>query len=170
MSISLWRSQGDNGVTATGARNGQGMGRTDQAREFDSRHQIECSKVLKGTVQQRIDFAANLFQVITDTRNLKRAIDIVAAKGAVVKSEDPDVKQLDEQERWDLARALQTLLQSGDYRPEKPSQRRISKGGDRGHRTISAYGEIDRIVQRAILQIVQPLICLLYTSPSPRDS
>ncbi len=158
MSISLWRSQGENGVTATGARNGQSMGRKDQAQEFVRRHQIECSKVLTGTVQQRIDFAANLSHVITDTRNLKRAVDVVAAKGAVVTSDDPDVWQLDEQERWDLARALQTLLQSGHYRPEKPRQRRISKGGDRGHRTISAYGEIDRIVQRAILQIVQPLI------------
>ncbi len=66
--------------------------------------------------------------------------------------------ELDESERWELVRALGSSIKSGRYRPGPHREVRISKGPGRGTRTLRIRNVQDRVVNRAIVQVVQPFL------------
>jgi retron-type reverse transcriptase len=59
---------------------------------------------------------------------------------------------------WGLIRPLSDVLTSGCYVPGPSRRVKISKGSGRGHRTLEVQNLVDRVVARAIHQIIEPLI------------
>jgi len=59
---------------------------------------------------------------------------------------------------WDLLRALSKAINDGTYRPGPDRTTRIAKSSRRGHRTLRLQNIEDRVVQRGIVQIIQPLL------------
>ncbi len=66
--------------------------------------------------------------------------------------------ELDGSERWGLARALGEIIRTGRYRPGPHREVRIPKGPGRGLRTLRIRNVEDRVVERAIVQVVQPFL------------
>jgi hypothetical protein len=65
---------------------------------------------------------------------------------------------LDRDERWELARVLGKCISAGTYRPGPDRIVKIPKRSGRGTRSLRLQNIEDRIVQRAILQVIQPVI------------
>ena len=59
---------------------------------------------------------------------------------------------------WALCRCLGRAIRAGAYRPGAERVRAISKGPGRGDRPITLQDVEDRVVQRAVVLIVQPLL------------
>jgi len=66
------------------------------------------------------------------------------------------VSEVSSYERWELARVLGSAMVRGTYRPGPVRRIRIRKG--HGTRPLEIASAGDRVVQRAILQAIQPLL------------
>ena len=127
--------------------------------DFLRRHEIEAVSAAQGTNRQRQRFAGCLLQRAADSRNSRVAIEHLATKGGPAPGPNGlRLRDLDDQERWDLARALSRAIRSGQYRPGPSRKVMIPKGPGRGHRPLRLQNVEDRAVQRAIVQVVQPLV------------
>ena len=127
--------------------------------DFLRRHEIEAVSAAQGTNRQRQRFAGCLLQRAADSRNLRLAIEHLATKGGPAPGPNGlRLRDLDDQERWDLARALSRAIRSGQYRPGPSRKVMIPKGPGRGHRPLRLQNVEDRTVQRAIVQVVQPFV------------
>jgi RNA-directed DNA polymerase len=127
--------------------------------DFLRRHERESADAAQLTGRQRTEFARCLFKRAADTRNLRCAIDYLAAEGG--SSPGPNglkLEELDGSERWELARALREEIRAGRYRPGPHREVRIPKGPGRGMRTLQIRNVEDRVVERAIVQVVQPFL------------
>ena len=123
--------------------------------DFLFRHEREATCATTGTKKQRNEFAKCLLRRVADPRNLMSAIDYLISDGP--KAAGPNglkLEELSERERWNLARAIL----SGDYRPGPELVIWRSKGPRRGKRPIVLLNAEDRVAQRAVLQIIQPLL------------
>lgn len=99
-----------------------------------------------------------LMEYIADERNIRIAADHVLDKGGAPGPDGRDYAELANSEMWEMARTLKKCLLSGEYQHGRTRRVRIEKGKGRGYRTIDIANHVDRIVSRAVLQIVQPLI------------
>ncbi|MGP0070008.1 MAG: reverse transcriptase domain-containing protein [Isosphaeraceae bacterium] len=127
--------------------------------DFLRRHKRESADAAHLTGRERTEFAGCLFRRAADTRNLRCAIDHIAAEGG--SSPGPNGMKLDEldgSERWELARALSHEIRTGRYRPGPYREVRIPKGPGRGMRTLRIRNAEDRVVERGIVQAVQPFL------------
>lgn len=128
-------------------------------RDWLRRHELKAAEAARGTKEGRDAFAALLFDRVSDERNLRIAIDHIDQKGGVAPGPDGRrLADLDDRQRWELARELREEIRSGTYLPGKDRKRQISKGKGRGIRVIRIQNLRDRVVQRAITQVVYPLI------------
>lgn len=100
-----------------------------------------------------------LLEYITNTRNLRCAWDYLAEHGGY--GPGPNRLRYDDFENaeiWELLRALSKAVEAGTYRPGPDRAIRIPKSSGRGHRTLRLQDIQDRVVQRGIVQIIQPLL------------
>ncbi len=67
-------------------------------------------------------------------------------------------EELDESERWQLARVIGNALAKGEYRPGPELKVEIPKSSGHGTRTLRIQNIEDRVVQRAIVQVIQPCL------------
>ena len=103
--------------------------------------------------------APQLFSWITDERNLRAAWNYLAAYGG--QSPGPNglrYADLSEYETWSLLRCLREAIRTDLYRPGPVRKIRIPKISGAGHRTIWLQNIEDRVVARAITQIIQPIL------------
>jgi hypothetical protein len=129
------------------------------ARDFLRRHGRESADAARQTGRQRAEFARCLFRRAADPRNLWCAIDYLAAEGGGAPGPDGlTLDELDGQERWGLARALGAAIRAGRYRPGPHREVQIPKGPGRGMRTLRIRNVQDRVVDRAIAQVLQPFL------------
>src|SRR5437899_2915315 len=106
-------------------------------RDFLRRHARESAEAARAGKRERTEFASCLFRRAADPRNLRRAIDHLAACGG--KAPGPDglrLDDLDDSERWELARALGTAMRASTHRPGPERSVRIPKASGRGTRTL----------------------------------
>ena len=103
--------------------------------------------------------APRLFTWITDERNLRAAWDYLAANGG--RSPGPNgmcYTDFSEYETWSFMRCLREAIRAGIYHPGPIRRIRIPKLSGSGHRIIALQNIEDRVVARAIVQIIQPIL------------
>jgi retron-type reverse transcriptase len=119
---------------------------------------VEAAAAARGTARTRRDFVARLLPRTADTRNLRLAWDHLAAEGGQAPGLDGlRFDQLEEYEVWRLVRTLGVALKDDTYRPGPDRKVAIPKGGT-GTRTLSIPSVVDRLVQRAVVQVLQPYL------------
>lgn len=130
-----------------------------QPRDFLARHQQSAAEAVgRGEAVIR-QIGPQLLQRIADTRNLRLAWDYLAVHGG--QAPGPNGLRYDDLEGgevWDLVRALGIAIRTGGYRPGPHKERQIAKTSGRGYRTLKLQNIEDRVVQRAIVQIIQPVL------------
>jgi RNA-directed DNA polymerase len=126
-------------------------------RDFLRRHERESADAARQTARERTEFARCLFRRAADPRNLRCALDHLALEGGSAPGPDGlTLDELDGAERWELVRALGGMIRSGQYRPGPHREVRIPKGPGRGTRILRIRNVEDRVVERAIVQVIQP--------------
>lgn len=103
--------------------------------------------------------APQLFHWVTDERNLRAAWDYLAAHGG--QSPGPNglrYADLSKHETWGLMRCLRDAIRADLYRPGPDRKIRRPKLSGSGYRTIWLQNIEDRVVARAIVQIIQPIL------------
>ena len=107
-----------------------------------------------------------LFKWTCDTRMLREAWDILAAKGDTAPG--PNGRRyddLDDVEVWELLRTIGQAIHDGTYRVGDEREVQIPKDRcdpSRGTRPISLLDIQDRVVQRAVVEVLQPLLDPLF--------
>jgi ribonuclease HI len=86
------------------------------------------------------------------------AIEHCASHGQAAGPNGLRPADLDRQARWDLARELSPLICSGSYVAGDVRTVWISKGSGRGNRPIRIQDFQDRVTERAVLQVIRPLV------------
>lgn len=128
-------------------------------RDFLRRHEQEAAQAAAGGTQAKRKFVRRLHDKIADERNLMLAMDHLRANGPkAVGPNGLDLRRLSDAERWDLARTLSGTLTDDSYRPGPSRTIRIPKAGKPGTRPIQILNADDQVVQRAIVQILQPVL------------
>jgi hypothetical protein len=126
---------------------------------FLRRHRRESATAAHGTRKAQAKFAECLFRRAADSRNLRCAIDELASEaGPAPGPNGLTFEQLGQQGRWEMARVLGKSISKGTYRPGPDRQVRIPKSSGKGTRTIRVQNIEDRVVQRAIVQVLQPFL------------
>ncbi|MFT5326948.1 MAG: ribonuclease HI [Planctomycetaceae bacterium] len=159
MPSSLAHRGGSKRLGGAGIRQEEIDARTGERYEFLRRHRWECAKAVSGDSEVRSRIADELFDRATDPRNMKCAVDHLYRYGGPAPGPNGLILQSFEQdEQWELSNALSVMLRNGWYEvgPERCVER--PKGGNRGNRTLTIQNVEDRVVQRAILQVLEPLI------------
>ena len=75
-------------------------------------------------------------------------------------------EDLDDHEVWALMRVLGKAIRNGTYRPGPVRKCSIPKGPGRGDRILTLQNIEDRVVQRAAVEIIQPLLDPLFDNHS----
>jgi retron-type reverse transcriptase len=132
--------------------------------DYLRRHEREATEAIRGSSQEKKNFLGRLLQRTADTRNLRLAWDYLASGDGQAPGLDRlRFHDLEEYEVWTLIRTLRKALLAGTYRPAPDRRVSIPKASGKGTRTLSIPGIIDRLVQRAIVQTVQPYLDGLLT-------
>jgi hypothetical protein len=156
---SLRRRGGSNRPADARARRVPADFHEGSCREFLRRHERESAEAAHRTARGRTEFARGLFRRAADPRNLRCAVDYLAAEGGSAPGPNGlTLDDLDGTERWELARALGAAIRAGRYRPGAHREVAIPKGPGRGMRTLRIRNVEDRVVVRAIVQVVQPFL------------
>lgn len=126
------------------------------ARDFLRRHEMEVQQALQGNQRERSALAAELPSRAGNSRNVQQAIEHCASRGQAAGPNGLRPVALNARSRWNLARNLGELIESGEYRPSEPRTTWIDKGRGRGQRPIRIQNFEDRCTERAVLQIIRP--------------
>jgi len=129
------------------------------SRNFVGRYERLAAQAVQEGEHGLQEIGVALLEYIADTRNLRCAWDYLAGVGG----ETPGLnclryKDLDDAEVWDLLRALSIAIRAATYHPGPERAIRIPKASGRGYRTLRLQNIEDRVVQRGIVQIIQPLL------------
>jgi hypothetical protein len=127
--------------------------------DFLSRHERESADAARRSGRQRTEFARCLLKRAADLRNISCAIRYLASEGGGAPGPDGlTLDELDGAERWGLARALGGPIKSGRFRTGPHREVQIPKTSGRGTRTLCIRNVQDRVVERAIVQVVQAFL------------
>ncbi|MCY2986972.1 MAG: reverse transcriptase domain-containing protein [Planctomycetota bacterium] len=127
--------------------------------DFLHRHVIAADQAAREGPQAVRAFGDLLLRRVADPRNLRLAWDHLRQRGGQAPGpNDHRYADFEGSEQWDLLRCIDRAIQDGTYRPGPVRQKRISKGPGRGYRTLTIQDIEDRVVQRGIVQILQPLL------------
>src|SRR5262249_50655263 len=127
------------------------------AADFLRRHELEAAAAVHGDDKLRDRVVSKLFTRTADSRNLKCAWDYLASGDSETAGVDGmRYGDLDSHEVWDLCRVASKAIGEDTYRPAPDRNVKIPKTSGNGSRTIQVQTIVDRIVGRAVLQILQP--------------
>lgn len=142
------------------------------ARHVGTRHEIRdrCLAKLReagtGGPKAIKEIGPELFEWACDTKMLRGAWDRLAQKGG--KAPGPNGRRyedLDDNEVWDLISVISKLIEKGQYVPGPVRKTKIPKDRSdpsRGTRTLTLLNIEDRVVQRVIVDVLQPLLDPLF--------
>jgi ribonuclease HI/retron-type reverse transcriptase len=98
-------------------------------------------------------------RAVADARNLRTAWDFLRRYGGTAPGPNGmTYTDLTNREVWELIRALSAAIRNGTYRPGSECIVTIPKANGRGQRMLRIQDIVDRVVARAIVQIMQPLL------------
>lgn len=113
------------------------------------------------------DLAPHLRDWIADTRTLRQARDYLARRGG--RAPGPDgvrYRDLNDRETWQWMRFCRAALRSGAYQPGPERVVHVPKASGSGTRPLVLQNITDRVVQRAAVEILQPLLDPLFDARS----
>jgi ribonuclease HI/retron-type reverse transcriptase len=128
-------------------------------RDFLRRYGSAARKAATGTKHQRREFARGLLPIAADPRTLMGAIEALTSRSK--KAPGPNglrLETLSQQERWELARYLSRIILDGSYTPGPTRRIDIPKASGIGTRPLELANAEDRVVQRALVETLQPLL------------
>ena len=105
------------------------------------------------------EFGPLLGKRVVDTKTLRLAWDYLVQRGGTAPG--PDGFRLADFGRlrsWEVIRSLSDVLKSGSYQTAAPGKVEIPKQHGGGSRTLALLNIEDRVIHRAILQILQPVL------------
>jgi retron-type reverse transcriptase len=161
------RRRGAHGVAGVRARHKPADLHEGSREDFLRRHEQEAARAARGTKRQKAKFASCLLRRVADHRTLRLAWGRLVAEGGHAPGVDgvrPD--DLEDHGVWSWIRAVSTALRNGTYSPDRDRRKDIPKGPGRGTRPLSIPTLFDRVVQKAIVLIVQPFLDPGFTSRS----
>lgn len=167
MSDSLRQRPGSNrnGVVGSHAREIAVEAHRGSPWDFLRRHENECKKVAQASLKNpksrkaREDLAAKLLTRAADPRNIKCAIDTIAAKGK--RAAGRDGKRLEHLSRfsiWELIRRLSQAMLELIFVAGEPRRRNVKKTSGTGTRPIEIANLDVKVASRSLLQILQPFL------------
>ena len=126
--------------------------------EFLDNYHFLVEKEVTPTGEIPPDMLDRLHHYIVHTDNLRVAWDYLANHGGQAPGRNGHRYQdYSSNETWGLLRQISQALKSGTYRPGPERVVEIPKSSGVGTRTLRLLNIEDRVVQRSILQILQPL-------------
>lgn len=135
--------------------------------DFVARHQVAAFEAAERGQDSLQEFATALFPRVYDTRTLRAAVGHLDRYGGDAPGPDGLVlRDLSQPERLELVRALSRQIRSGSYRHGPVRAVRIPKSSGRGRRELAIENLADRIVARAVVEILQPLLAPSFDSRS----
>jgi len=100
-----------------------------------------------------------LLKRVADARSLRCAWDKLRRKGGQAPGPNGHrYEDLDESEVWSLLRALGKAIRDATYRPGPERECKIPKRSGQGYRTLRIRNIEDRVVEKSVVLIVQPLL------------
>ena len=153
------RRRGGIGVAGTRARQAPVESHQGTPADFLRRHERDATAAVHGDAATRSTFLATLLSRTADTRNLRGAWDYLASKGGQAPGPDGlHYEDLDDREIWTLLRTLRKTILATTYHPGRDRRVLIPKASGQGTRTLLLQSIVDRLVQRAMVQTVQPYL------------
>jgi RNA-directed DNA polymerase len=153
------RRRGDHGVVGAHVRQQPADSHRGSYRDHLRRHELEAADAARGNKAAKQGFAGKLLPQTADTRNLRLAWDWIANNGGQAPGADGlRFDDLDEADVWPFLRALGKSILQGTYRTAPDRKKKIPKASGNGYRTLTIPSIVDRLVQRAIVQIIQPYL------------
>lgn len=153
------RRRGDHGVAGAHARQRSADSHQGSYRDFLCRHELEAANVARGDRATKETFFDKLFTRTADSRNLRPAWDWLSQNGGQAPGADGlRFDDLDEPEVWPFLRALGKSIRQQTYRPSRDRVEKKPKPSGNGYRTLTIPSIVDRVVQRAIVQTIQPYL------------
>lgn len=127
--------------------------------DFLKRHHEDAACAWREGLRGVRACARHLLARIADPRALRLSWDFLAARGGQAPGENGlRYRDLASAEVWDLCRCLGRAIKDGTYRPGPERVCWIAKGSGRGRRPIVVLNVEDRVVQRAVNLILQPVL------------
>ncbi|HBO42662.1 MAG TPA: Retron-type reverse transcriptase, partial [Planctomycetaceae bacterium] len=127
--------------------------------EFLRRHERAVTRAIHEGPHAVKAMLPQLVDRIADSRNLRIAWGHLARHGGATPGPNGvTYRDVEGPEIWELMRTLGRSIREGTYQPGPTREVRIPKGPDRGYRTLTLHNIEDRVVQRAIVQIIQPIL------------
>jgi group II intron reverse transcriptase/maturase len=153
------RRRGDYGVAGARARQKPADAHSGAYQDFLRRHELEAISAARGDAAVKQSFITKLFQRTADTRNLRLAWDWLASTGGQAPGADGlRFDDLDEPEVWSFLRTLSRSIRQQTYWTSQDRKKKIPKTSGKGFRMLAIPSIVDRLVQRAIVQIIQPYL------------
>ncbi|HVX62146.1 MAG TPA: RNase H family protein [Pirellulales bacterium] len=128
------------------------------ARDFLDRYRCCVLQAATPGSAKLQDLLPRLLGWIADERNLYAAWKHLAAKAGGPGPNGDAFHNFSDDRVWEQLRSLKHAVETGEYSPGDELDIKIPKGPGRGFRTIAIRNIQDRVVERAITQIIQPLL------------
>ncbi|MBO0698776.1 MAG: hypothetical protein J2P46_10300, partial [Zavarzinella sp.] len=123
------------------------------------RHHLLAARAVRGGVAAVRAAAPHLLRVAADARTLKLAWDHLARYGGAAPGPNEHrLADYAQAEVWDRCRALARAIRAGTYRPGDEQVVMVPKESLDGERPIVLLDVEDRVVQRAVVLALQPLL------------
>jgi RNA-directed DNA polymerase len=135
--------------------------------DFLARHRRQAGRAVQGGRAALKAIAPSLLHRASDERALRVALDHLEAYGG--RAPGPDglcCEDYTEQDKWALCRGLRDEIRAGLYEPDDDRVVLIPKGPGRGLRALAVQNVDDRVVQRALVEVLQPLLDPLFSGHS----
>ena len=127
--------------------------------DFLRRHEMDATEAARGSLVAKRAFASKLLKWIADHRNLHAALDYLASEcGQGAGPDGLTYTDLADWDNWELVRTLSKAILNGTYRPGPDRIQWIKKTSGNGDRILRYPSVIDRVVQRAVVQVLQPFL------------
>jgi group II intron reverse transcriptase/maturase len=132
--------------------------------DFLRRHERETARAVHANKRIRDELQAHLFTRTADPRNLHVAWKHIQEGGQAPGVDGLRPGDLDHYEAWDMVRTASKAILDDTYRRAPTRRKQIPKA--KGTRTLGIPTTIDRMVERAIVQIIQPILDPLFDDRS----
>ena len=130
------------------------------AAQFLSRHVADVTRAYHSHGCVPMATLGDLHHRVADDRSIRLAIEHVQRGGLGAGVDEIRVDEHDHLMWMSMADAIRDALTSGRYRPEQDRLARIPKLSS-GYRWLSIPTVPDRVVQRSMLQIIEPIVDLV---------
>jgi hypothetical protein len=127
--------------------------------DFLLRHRRHAKHVLLRGKEGLLEIAPHLLYRISDERTLSLAFDYLAAHGGQAPGPNGvHYSDFNTSQKWQLCRELRNEIRAGTYTTGAEYLRWIPKRSGKGKRPLIIQNIDARVVQRATVEIVQPLL------------